>query len=448
MNVNKSWVETTLGDIAIWGSGGTPKRSESKYYNGDIPWLKTGDLNNSDITFTSESITEEGLNNSSAKLFPVGSICIAMYGATIGKLGKLRIEASTNQACAVGIPSAKLSSDFLFYYLKSQKEDFIEKGKGGAQPNISQTVIKAHRFPLPPLAEQQRIVAKLDSLFGHLDILKERLARIPELIKDFRQSVLTQAVTGKLTEEWREGKELGEWEESRIDTLASLINGYAFKSAVFTEEGFQLVRMGNLYKDRLDLKRNPVFLSSRTEARIVDKYSTQKGDILISLTGTKYKRDYGYAIQIGVDDKLLVNQRILCLRSIQNSEYLYILVRSELFRDEFFKTETGGNNQGNVSSKNVASISLLTPGLKEQKEIVRRVESLFAKADAITARYETLRTQIEDLPQAILAKAFRGELVPQLPGDGDARELLEEIRRVRAEMEGKGKGKKARIKKK
>jgi type I restriction enzyme S subunit len=189
----KGWVESTLGEIANWGSGGTPSRSRSEYYNGDIPWIKTGDLNNSVIMEASEFITELGLKNSSAKLFPKGSIGIAMYGATIGKTAFFGIDAATNQACAVAQPSSAIVDKFLHNYLKSQKQNFIDQGKGGAQPNISQTLIKAHPILLPPLPEQKRIVAKLDALFGHLDTLKTKLDHIPELLKNFRQQVLVEA---------------------------------------------------------------------------------------------------------------------------------------------------------------------------------------------------------------------------------------------------------------
>lgn len=200
----EGWELTTLEKIAFWGSGGTPSRGDSSYYGGDIPWIKTGDLNDSIIFEVNEYLSEKGLKNSSAKIFPKGSVGIAMYGATIGKTSLFGIDAATNQACAVAQVHEGVSNIFLHYYLKSQKENFIDKGKGGAQPNISQGVIKLHPFPLPPLAEQKRIVAKLDAAFGLLDRMKERLARIPELLKNFRQAVLTQAVTGKLTEEWRE----------------------------------------------------------------------------------------------------------------------------------------------------------------------------------------------------------------------------------------------------
>lgn len=148
-NLPQGWFQTTLGIVADWGSGGTPARKEPSYYNGTVPWIKTGDLGPKFINDTSEYISELGVQHSSAKYFPKGSVAIAMYGATIGKTSILGIDATTNQACGVGFPVAGLTfSEYLYYFLLNEKDNFIAKGKGGAQPNISQTLIKEHKDSL------------------------------------------------------------------------------------------------------------------------------------------------------------------------------------------------------------------------------------------------------------------------------------------------------------
>ena len=208
MSLPTEWVETTLDNIADWGSGGTPSRNNEDYYGGNIPWVKTGDLGDKLIIKPSEYITELGLKNSSAKLFPKGSVAIAMYGATIGRTSILGIDATTNQACAVGNPKPNITtSDFLYYFLINEKDDFIAKGKGGAQPNISQALIKEHVVYFPPFAEQKEIVDRLDKLLAQVEATQAHLARIPDIIKRFRQSVLATAVSGELTEEWRDNNE-------------------------------------------------------------------------------------------------------------------------------------------------------------------------------------------------------------------------------------------------
>ena len=152
-----NWVWTTLGNIGIWQSGGTPSRSNKSYYGGNIPWLKTGDLNDGLIINIPESITEEAVANSSAKINPTGSVLMAMYGATIGKLGILTFPATTNQACCACIEYYAITQYYLFYFLLSHRDIFIAKGGGGAQPNISKEIIVNTAIPLPPLPEQERI---------------------------------------------------------------------------------------------------------------------------------------------------------------------------------------------------------------------------------------------------------------------------------------------------
>lgn len=171
----KGWIWTILGSVGIWQAGGTPSRSNKSYFGGNIPWLKTGDLNDGYISEIPESITEEAIANSSAKINPIGSVLIAMYGATIGKLGILTFPASTNQACCACIKYFAITQSYLFYFLLSHRAAFIAKGGGGAQPNISKEIIVNTVIPLPPLAEQQRIVAKIEELFSVLDNIQNAL---------------------------------------------------------------------------------------------------------------------------------------------------------------------------------------------------------------------------------------------------------------------------------
>lgn len=475
----KGWVYTKLGVIAEWGSGGTPNRSESKYYNGTIPWIKTGDLNDSIILEASEFITELGLKKSSAKLFPKGSIIVAMYGATIGKTARLGIDATTNQACAVAKASSIVIPEFLHYFLKAEKQEFIEKGKGGAQPNISQTVIKDHPFPLPPLPEQQRIVAKLDSLFEQLDRMKTSMERIPQLLKDFRQKVLTQAVTGKLTEEWREGRELDS------STLISNIRGchvlagghkkgnaanpdiekhsnsfdnipeswikldlreicHPEKPITYgilmpgeeVENGRPYLKVMSYPNDRIDFDK-----IRHTSVEIEESYKRARlseGDIVLSIRGT-----VGRVIIIppSLDGANITQDsaRISLQTGISNS-FIAMVLRSQIIQDIMISVTKGVAVRG-INIGDVRFLKIPIPTFEEQQEIVRRVESLFAKADRIEASYQRLKVKLEQLPQALLPKAFRGELVEQLPTDGDARDLLEQIKKAKAGLEKGGKSK-------
>ena len=201
-DIPDSWEWVRLGNIGDWGAGATPSRTNPEYYGGNIPWLKTGDLTDSYIDAIPETITELALEKTSVRLNPAGSVLIAMYGATIGKLGILSIAATTNQACCACFPLGGLDNKYLFYFLMAQKPLFIKQGEGGAQPNISKEKIVSTLMPVPPLEEQRRIVVMLGQIFPIIDAYskcKTELdlcnATFPERLK---KSLLQEAVQGKL----------------------------------------------------------------------------------------------------------------------------------------------------------------------------------------------------------------------------------------------------------
>ena len=170
----KNWAKTTLGECFEWGSGGTPTSSVKKYYDGNIPWLVIGDLNDNYINTSDKTITQFGLENSSAKLVPKGTLLLAMYGS-IGKLGIAGMPLATNQAIAFALENKEINTKYLFYYLLSVRSSLNLLGKGATQKNISQSIIKDFHFPLPPLAEQHRIVEKIEHIFAVLEELEENI---------------------------------------------------------------------------------------------------------------------------------------------------------------------------------------------------------------------------------------------------------------------------------
>ena len=197
-----SWEWVRLGSIGDWGSGATPSRTHPEYYGGNIPWLKTGDLNDGYINSVPEFITDLALEKTSVRLNPIGSVLIAMYGATIGKLGILSIPATTNQACCACLPYSDFYNEYLFYFLMSQKQSFIKRGEGGAQPNISKEKIISTLMPVPPVEEQHRIVNRLKILLPLIEKYANTELAVDRLNKDFpealKRSILQWAVQGKL----------------------------------------------------------------------------------------------------------------------------------------------------------------------------------------------------------------------------------------------------------
>lgn len=184
----------------IIGSGTTPKSGEPKYYeNGKFPWVLTGDLNNGVLEETSKKITQEALNDySTLKFYPKGSIVLAMYGATIGKLSILGIEATTNQACCVISESEYFKNRFLYYWLIAKKEDIINLSYGGGQPNISQEIVRFLKIPCPSIMDQNEIIVYLNSKTLQIDNYMEKISNEIDLIKEYKTSLINEAVTGKI----------------------------------------------------------------------------------------------------------------------------------------------------------------------------------------------------------------------------------------------------------
>ena len=194
----RGWKHVRLGDIAQTTSGGTPRRDKPQYYGGTIPWVKSGELGDRVVYETSETLSDEGLASSNAKVFPKGTLCIALYGATVGKLGILGVDAATNQAVCAIFPPEGLDTPYLYRFFEGKRRDLIEQGKGGAQSNISQGIIRDTMFPLPPLPEQRRIVAEIEKQFTRLEAGVAALRRVQANLKRYRAAVLKAACEGRL----------------------------------------------------------------------------------------------------------------------------------------------------------------------------------------------------------------------------------------------------------
>lgn len=340
---------------------------------------------------------------------------------------------------SIGLFSNKL----LFYFLVQPGfREFCKNNFSGAvgQQRISKDKIGDYVLPLPPLPEQNRIVAKLDRLFGHLEALKARLGKIPPLLKDFRQAVLTQAVTGKLTEEWREGKSLEEWRKLVLNELIleKPRNGYSPKAVEYVTS-IKSMSLSATTSGKFDPAKVKYLDIEKPEPE--SHLWLKNGDILIQRsnsldyvgTSAIYDQEDNEFIYPDTMMKVRVNEKVI-------NTFLNYVLSSSPTKQYFRKNASGtAGNMPKINQSTVMNTTVQLPSIKEQKEIVQRVENLFSKADLIEAKYQALKGQIEQLPQAILAKAFRGELVAQLPSDGDARELLEEIKKLKAEAEARKK---------
>ena len=397
--VPEGWMWTTLGVIGTWQSGGTPSRSNKSYYGGNIPWLKTGDLNDGYITHIPEFITEEAVVNSSAKLNPVGSVLIAMYGATIGKLGILTFPATTNQACCACIEYDAIDPMFLFYFLLSQRTAFIAKGGGGAQPNISKEIIVKTYIPLPPFLEQQRIVAEIERWFSLIDIIENGKNDLQNIIKQTKNKILDLAIHGKLVSQDPNDEPAIEllkrinpgftpcdnghytnlpkgWAICKLSDLCRIENGFAFSSNDYKSQGIPLVRISNITHNTIDIT-DCVYVEGITD----NKFKISKGDLLIAMSGATTGKMGVYLF----DEIAYLNQRVGNIKILNKSslfpDYRNIYMQSKV--DEILKIAYGGA-QPNISASVIGNFDFPLPPYKEQIRIVETVQKIFDQLDTIT----------------------------------------------------------------
>ena len=199
--IPKGWEWSRMGSIGDWGAGATPAKGNTSYYGGNILWLRTGELNNSIVNDTEIKITDKALKECSLRMNKAGDVLIAMYGATIGKVAIAGCELTTNQACCACTPIG-IFNYYLFYFLMGSQVDFIKKGEGGAQPNISREKLVAHLMPIPPIQEQHRIVERIKDVLPLTDKYALSQIALDELNRSIndklKKSILQEAIQGKL----------------------------------------------------------------------------------------------------------------------------------------------------------------------------------------------------------------------------------------------------------
>lgn len=451
------WSHFSLRGLGGLSGGKTPSKANPAFWSSpDVPWVSPKDMKRDLLEDAEDRISQVAVDDAGMTLFPADSVLMVTRSGILQHTFPVAlavVELTVNQDIKVLRPIEGVAPKFSFYMLKSFGGEILSacSKDGTTVQSIDSEKLEAFEFPLPPFAEQTRIAAKLDELLAQVDTLKARIDGIPALLKRFRQSVLAAAVSGRLTEAWRERADTANqpysagYSMATLDSLASFQNGFAFKSEWFSKEGdVQVAKIGNVRNGKADLSNSPAFVS-RKIASEYERFMTSEGDILLSMTGTKYKRDYGFACSAPTG--ILVNQRVGKLtpdKDKVDSRFFLLCLQSAGFREQFFVGETGQVSQGNVGSEHIKKCLMPAPSLSEQTEIVRRVEQLFAFADQLEARVKAAQSRINHLTQSILAKAFRGELVPQDPNDEPASVLLERIKTQRAAAPKAKRGRKAK----
>lgn len=394
------WEREALGQICSTSSGGTPNRKNKTFYvNGVIPWVKSGELRNNTIYFSEELITEEALKNSSAKVFPKGTLLIAMYGATIGKLAFLGIDAATNQAVCGIFKNPKVLLKYLYFYLLFQRPNLIKRGIGDAQPNISQTILKQLNVSYPAeIREQERIVARIEELFSELDKAVETLNTTKQQLAVYRQAVLKEAfdVTSDVMP-------LGEY-------IDSIEGGKSFKCI---EVPPQIGECGIVKVSSVTWGE---FNENESKTCDRNKFLPEKrilpGDFLFSRANT-LQLVGNCVIVKHISKELMLSDKVLRIKFAQQllPQYALYFLRSKNGRQQIERLSTGNQeSMRNIGQDRIRKILIPALDLCEQQRIVRAIEGRLSICDQIEKIIEQSLQQAEALRQSILKQAFEGRL--------------------------------------
>jgi type I restriction enzyme S subunit len=475
----KGWVETNLGAISNHPQYGWTCRSTKR---GDFRLLRTTDISNGNIDWNFVPFCAQVPDQIEKFLVKRNDILVSRAGSVgISYLINERdLEYKSLFASYLIRFCPFIPAEFVFYYLKSyQYWRFISDSQLGiAVPNVNATKLAKLPFPLPPLNEQKRIVAKLDAIMPRIEAVQARLNEVPGILKRFRQSVLTAAVTGKLTQQWRE--EHPEVESAEVNFLKhhkeSCSRNLNYNKSLKGDMPLQdipsewflikLSQTGDMGRGKSKHRpRNAPYLYGGEYPFI------QTGDVANSNGFIKNHRQT-YSEQ-GLKQSKLWPSSTICITIAANIADSAILTYPACFPDsvvglivndkicdvrfvEFFIRTIRENlslfapatAQKNINLAILNDIMFPLPPLEEQKEIVRQVDKLFALADKVEAHYQKAKARVDKLSQSVLAKAFRGELVPQDPNDESAEKLLERILEEKARMETENKQSRKRGRKK
>jgi type I restriction enzyme, S subunit len=460
-NLQTTYPVVKISDIAKTTSGGTPNRSNPEYYNGTIPWVKSGELKDSVIMSSEEYITEDGLKNSSAKLFPKGTLLVAMYGANIGKTGILNFDATTNQAACAIFPKIDISRDFLYWFFKQQRLDFIAIAKGGAQPNISQTVINNASIVIPELEIQDKIVKflqrieegdgidynffipgvlnEVETIYNYknnyINLTNCYINQL-NLIKQLDQAILQEAVQGKLvpqdpedepafvllerikTEKAQSGKKEKQlpaikpeeipfaipenWVWCRLGEICEYIIDCPHSTPKYLHEitGFYAIDTTCIETDSSISKLRNISESGYNER--IKRLEPMVKDIVFAREGS-----IGLSAFIPEHKKVCLGQRVILFRCGIDllPEYLKLVVTNKKYLHSLLDKHRGiGAKHINVKDIKLSLIPL--PPLAEQKRIVAEIEKQFAKTKQLKQHVLANQEATEQLLKALLHQAF------------------------------------------
>jgi type I restriction enzyme S subunit len=399
------WVYKPIGEICKTTSGGTPSRSNPSFYdNGTIPWVKTGELINKYLFDTEEKITQHAIQKSSAKIIPHNAVVMAMYGATIGKTSIIKKDMATNQACCAMITDeVETHHEFLYYILSFIKDDIIALGAGGAQPNISQQVIRNINIPVPPISEQRKIADILTSVDNAISKTEAIIEQTEKVKKGLMQQLLTKGIGHTKFKQTEIGEIPEYWEVRPLEDVCSKIFvGIATSTTgSYTSDGVPLIRNQNIHEDKLvsdDLLQITREFSEQNKSK-----KLLEGDVITVRTGYP-----GVSCVVTKEFEGCHTFTTLISRplfEVLNPYFLSRYINSE----EGKRFVLGGKAGGAQQNLNVAIMKRLPvpiPSLNEQQKIVSIIDSIDSK---ITIENQKL-SQHQFLKKALMQVLLTGKV--------------------------------------
>ena len=424
----KAWTESTFGSLNNFSSKTISPQShpleEFELYS--VPAFPSGEpeiCQGKDIGSTKQIVHEN-------------SILVCKINPRINRVWEVPPSSGARQIASsewIGFWNEGLNARFYQYYFRSNKFRSAlcadVTGVGGsltrAQPKKAATIA----VPVAPINEQRRIADKLDRVLARVDAANEHLSRVAPLIKRFRQSVLAAATSGRLTADWRTGEKSEPWDKTAIHEVAEVGTGSTplrTNRAFYAGKGTPWITSSATQKDIVDSSENYV-TQDAIQAHRLKLYPP--GTLLIAMYGEGKTR--GQVTELGIH--ATINQACAAIRITSDKTHPKFVKIALKARYNEMRDMAEGGNQPNLNLQKVKNFAIPLPSLEEQSEIVRRVEKLFAFADRLEERLSQAQAAVQKLTPALLAKAFRGELVPQDPNDEPASELLKRLQESRTE---------------
>jgi type I restriction enzyme, S subunit len=417
------WATVSVKDIFEMFSGGTPSKSDPSLWNGPIPWLSSGDIKADVISRGSDSISTRALENSSTKLCRPGSILVVVRSGILKHtlpVAVLSAEAAINQDIKCLDSGHDDLNGWLAISLRANARKLLSSNREGTTvQSVKSETLNDFELPVPPLAEQRRIVAKLDALLARVRSSQQRLEGVQKTLRRFRQAVLAAGCSGRLTADWRsktvdkgiEDLPAG-WRAVCVgDVIEDLKYGTAQKCS-HEKRGTPVLRIPNVANGIIDLSELKYAVLPPKERETLQLVP---GDILIIRSNGSVSL-VGRCALVRTEDKGFAYAGYLIrIRPSQAAiapRFLNLVLGSYNVRLQIELEARSTSGVNNINSEEVRELHFLLPPLEEQAVIVHRTEAMFALADRLENRLKKATSQVERLTQSILDKAFRGELVP------------------------------------